>query len=190
MGTGYHWTMHDCPKPHANTYWVEPGRLLAGEYPGAVEAGEAMDRLGRYLDAGVTHFIDLTEAGELAPYDDLLRQAAVARGLVVVHERHAIRDLGVPAAPEDMAAILDAIAGAVRAGRCVYIHCWGGVGRTGTVVGCYLARAGLGGAAALTRLAELYADMSADKRARHPHSPENATQLAYVRDWPDCDPRR
>ena len=29
------------------------------------------------------------------------------------------------------------------AGECVYVHCWGGIGRTGTVVGIELCRAGV-----------------------------------------------
>lgn len=31
----------------------------------------------------------------------------------------------------------------------VYLHCWGGIGRTGTIVGCWLARNGFPGKAAL-----------------------------------------
>ena len=42
-----------------------------------------------------------------------------------------------------MTAILDAIDTSLTGGRLVYVHCWGGVGRTGTVVGCWLLRHGL-----------------------------------------------
>lgn len=41
---------------------------------------------------------------------------------------------------DQMRAILDAIDRA--AGSIVYVHCWGGHGRTGTVAGCYLVRHG------------------------------------------------
>jgi len=34
-----------------------------------------------------------------------------------------------------MRATLDAIYDAIDAGETLYLHCWGGVGRTGTVVG-------------------------------------------------------
>ena len=59
-------------RPDPNTYWVVPGKLLAGEYPGARDPKEAGRRLRVFLSAGVRHFIDLTVAGELEPYDELL----------------------------------------------------------------------------------------------------------------------
>jgi len=49
------------PKPDPNTYWVVPGKVLAGEYPGARDSEEARRRLRRFLAAGLRHFIDLTE---------------------------------------------------------------------------------------------------------------------------------
>ena len=60
--------------PIEDSYWIEPGKLLAGEYPGARDEGEARHKLRRLLDAGITLFIDLTEAGEygLKPYASLL----------------------------------------------------------------------------------------------------------------------
>ena len=39
--------------------------------------------------------------------------------------------------------ILDEIDGAILNGKTVYVHCLGGIGRTGTVVGCYLVRHGI-----------------------------------------------
>jgi hypothetical protein len=47
-------------KPDDNTYWVEPGKLLAGEYPVARDPEEARKRLRRFLASGVRHFIDLS----------------------------------------------------------------------------------------------------------------------------------
>jgi len=56
-------------KPLAEAYWVVPDRLLAGKYPGGKTAKEAERRLAPFLEAGFDTFIDLTEAGELPPYD-------------------------------------------------------------------------------------------------------------------------
>ena len=50
-------------------YWVVSGRFAAGEYPGAKSPDEAVARLRTLLQAGIDHFIDLTEPHEgLAPY--------------------------------------------------------------------------------------------------------------------------
>ncbi|MEZ4635374.1 MAG: hypothetical protein R2856_10465 [Caldilineaceae bacterium] len=63
--------------PTPDSYWVIPGRLLAGEYPGAKDKAEALHKLARYRDAGITLFFDLTEAGE----HDLRPYAAAAPGI-------------------------------------------------------------------------------------------------------------
>lgn len=76
--------------------------------------------------------------------------------------------------------ILDAIDAQISNGRPVYLHCWGGVGRTGTIVGCWLARHGYAGNAALERLRELW---SACPKSADRVSPEKLCQQRYVRDW-------
>jgi len=42
-----------------------------------------------------------------------------------------------------MIRILNQIDMCIKYDKPVYVHCWGGKGRTGTVVGCYLARHGM-----------------------------------------------
>jgi protein-tyrosine phosphatase len=170
-------------RPHENTYWVEPGRVLAGEYPGEKNDGvEVRNKIGKILDAGVTFFIDLTHPGELVPYEDILNDEAAQRGIAAGYRRLPIRDVDVPRRPEEMVDILDTIDGALAAGRGVYVHCWGGVGRTGTVVGCYLVRQGLSGDEALAQIAKWWQGVA--KSVRHPRSPETQQQMAYVRHWP------
>ena len=169
------------PRPHGNCYWLQPGRLLAGEYPGAKDAAEALPRLASHLDCGVTFFLDLTEEGELVPYESELRSLTAARGVAVEHRRFPVRDVSVPRSPREMAAILDAIDAALAAGHCVYVHCWGGVGRTGTVIGCHLVRQGLTGDEALQTLNAHWSGVT--KVGRKPRSPETAQQCACVRHW-------
>lgn len=167
--------------PRPDSYWVRPGRLLAGEYPGDASGEAARGKLNALLDQGVDCFIDLTNPGELLPYEPLLRELATARGLDVEYQRMPIRDFGVPDEPARMAAILDALDSALATGRTPYVHCWGGVGRTGTVVGCHLARHGFAGDAALARLAELWPQMT--KSHVRPHTPETEEQREYIRAW-------
>ena len=59
-------------RPLPNTYWVIPGRLLAGEYPGDPYTAQARLRLASLHDAGIDSFVDLTEEAELPPYRLLL----------------------------------------------------------------------------------------------------------------------
>lgn len=170
----------DRPVPIPNSYWLPGERILAGEYPGAPDARATSARLALFLDAGISSFIDLTSDGELIPYESLLRDLAAARGLDVRYHRLSIGDLSVPT-NEHMHRILDLIEAEHAAGRTVYVHCWGGVGRTGTVIGCHFVRGGLDGKAALEHLAKLW--RTVEKCDWFPDSPETEAQRAFVRDW-------
>ena len=161
--------------PIPNSYWVVPGRFLAGGYPGDLDDDVAHDKVRRLLAAGVSFFLDLTEAGELNPYAPFA--AAAAAGRPVVHRRMPIRDFAIPTS-EGMRAIVDTIETALAAGHCLYLHCWGGSGRTGTVVGCYLVRQGLVGEDALHEIARLRQGV-----ASHRQSPETEAQREMVRGW-------
>lgn len=178
-------TRDGADRPFANVYWVIPGRFAVGEYPGAKGFHEAAPKLRTLLRAGIDHFIDLTEPGELAPYDGVLADEARALGASATHERHSIRDVSVPRAPAEMAAILDAIDHALAEGRNVYVHCWGGVGRTGTVVGCWLVRQGWTSDEALTQVSKWWQSMEKADRRR---SPETREQRTYVREWAEPPP--
>lgn len=174
-------------RPHHNTYWIEPSRLLAGEYPGADRPDACAARLEQYLHCGVTDFIDLTMPGELAPYDRLLQEIAARRRTEIAYRRMPIVDMDVPRTPTEMNAILDEIEARIAAGGTVYVHCWGGIGRTGTVAGCYLVRQGLTGDAALAELARLWPQMQ--KSAWYQTTPQTLQQFEYVRGWRLIDRR-
>jgi protein-tyrosine phosphatase len=170
---------HDRPIP--DSYWVRPGQLLAGEYPRNLDDRASRPKLRRLLEAGVTFFLDLTEAGEysLKPYVQLLREEAKTLGRSVKHQRMPIRDMDTPT-PAHMTHILDTIDAALTAGQTVYVHCYGGIGRTGTVVGCYLARHGMSGEEALAEIARLRQG-TPDEWVT---SPETEVQRQMVRGWP------
>ena len=168
-------------RPSPNSYWVVPGRFAAGEYPGAIYHADAAAKLKSLLEAGIDHFIDLTEPGELEPYARIAEREAQMIGKEVGYERHSIVDASVPHRPEQMAAILDSVANALDEGKTVYVHCWGGVGRTGTVVGCWLVRRGHTGDEALRQLAEWW--QIVEKARWHRRSPETREQCEYIRNW-------
>lgn len=171
--------------PHPNTYALPPARLLAGEYPFTPNPAEARRKLRAFLESGIDYFVDLTEDGELEPYEAVLQEESERMGIVATYVRHPVRDTSIPQ-PERMTALLDCIDDALAAGHTVYVHCWGGIGRTGTVVGCYLVRHGSSGEEALERVAALFGTMSADKLRRHPEgSPQTSAQRRFVRQWAD-----
>lgn len=172
------------PKPLDNSYWVEPGRLLAGEYPGGRNDDATRKRVRQLVESGIDCFVDLTMPGELERYD--LWLPGVQGRNAVAHVRRAIPDHSVPDDPRQMSAILDEIDTALGAGRRVYVHCRAGIGRTGTVVGCWLARRGFVGEAALQRLNELWLD---NARSRSwPSIPETDAQVEFVLRWSEAAP--
>ncbi|SPD73056.1 conserved hypothetical protein [uncultured Desulfobacterium sp.] len=160
-------------QPIKYCYWVAPGKLLAGEYPRNKDEQSSEEKLRALLRAGVTAFIDLTEEHEgLQPYSALIGAAS--------HHRFPIRDVSIPESPDATIAILNAIDRNIERGQLVYVHCWGGVGRTGVIIGCWLARHGRGGEAALSHLRELWRQCpkSVDRE-----SPETREQELYILKW-------
>ncbi|MEQ8833447.1 MAG: ADP-ribosylglycohydrolase family protein [Miltoncostaeaceae bacterium] len=166
-----------------DAYWVEQGAIAAGLYPGAADKEEARAKLTALLHAGITTFVDLTEERdrfqELEPYSHLLRRTAESLGKKSTHLRLPIDDTDVPP-PWRMRVILDAIETAAAAGEVVYVHCWGGVGRTGTVVGCLLRERGVPAGEVLRTLQALRAHTP---RGRTRRSPENDRQKDFVTGW-------
>jgi len=160
-------------------WWVEPGRLVAGAYPGHPDPALEARQLGALLDAGVGAVVSLLEEGEAEAragrgHADALARLARERGRSLALHRHGIEDHDVPD-PETLRALEARLDAARRAGSCVYLHCWGGRGRTGTVAALELVRRGL--AAPADALAEVAA-----RRAGLPgSSPETPAQAAFVR---------
>jgi ADP-ribosyl-[dinitrogen reductase] hydrolase len=162
------------PAPLPNSYWVLPGRLLAGEYPATAQLDGTRERIDRLVRAGIDCFVDLTPSQELPPYDNMLPPG-------IAHHRLPIRDHDIPAQPELMSDILSLIDRELRSGRKLYVHCHAGVGRTGMVMGCFLVESGLSGDAALEELNRAWQQSA--RSAHWPQVPETDGQTEYVRSW-------
>jgi hypothetical protein len=134
-------------KPEERFYKVTD-HLWAGVYPGDIIPRVETRKLNFLLKHGVNCFINLMEPRETNwggqrfkwYYDKLFEMAARKKMHVSLHN-FPIKDMDKPT-KKQMVVILDAIDAAIADGRTVYVHCWGGHGRTGTVIGCWLARHG------------------------------------------------
>lgn len=188
------------PTPYPGSYWVVPGSLLAGPYPGSSDPAEMERRLRALLDAGIRSVIYLvdesseeddaegTAVGDaiepvqaFAPYEDQLERMAEERGEIVEIGRYTI-DVGSAAVDAEMELILDAIDAEIEgSSHPTLVHCINGKGSTGMVVGCYLARHGIAtGKDALAKIRELRA---ADPELAKTKSPENIVQERFVTRW-------
>lgn len=174
--------MLEPPPSNANTYWVVPHKLLAGEYPGDKDPGKAREKINRLVEAGVRHFVDLTELGELIPYEAILSEESRAANVIATYQRIPIRDESVPEEPKTMAEIIAAIHRGMAGSGITYVHCWGGVGRTGLAVACWLQERGQTPDEALTELADRW--RSCAKSKWRPNSPQTAEQVRWVKEWP------
>lgn len=171
-------------RPISESYWVVPGRLLAGEYPAEPDDEPTRKRIDALIEAGFDTFIDLTRPHETWPYLNILLDEIKVYEVEATHLRFPIGDFGLPS-PEQMNSILDAIDQNLRERRKIYLHCWGGIGRTGTTVGCYLVRNGMTGEEALDQLSTWW--RSVPKSRYHLHSPETLEQMEFVRSWAKHD---
>jgi len=172
--------MNEPNRPLAESYWVEEGRLLAGEYPGQFNDELTRKRVDALIEAGFNTFIDLTRPNETIAYIRILLEEAKYYEADVKHLRFPIGDFGLPT-PELMTTILNTIETELNGGRKIYLHCWGGIGRTGTTVGCYLVRRGKTGEEALRQLAEWW--QTVPKSHIHVRSPETHEQVEFIRNW-------
>jgi hypothetical protein len=95
-------------RPIPESYWVEPDRLLAGEYPGHFDGEVARKRIDALLEAGFDTFIDLTRPNETSPYFRILLEQSKAYSVDVRHHQFPIGDFGLPT-PERMISILNTL---------------------------------------------------------------------------------
>lgn len=155
----------------ARVYHAAP-QLWAGATLGNENQATMQAHIAWLVATGITVVIDLT-----TPADECVSYAQVlaAHAPHITRWQFPIRDMGTPS-PALMLAILDTISHAVTHGAHVYVHCWGGIGRSGTVVACWFVRHGMHGDDALAHLQAVRRDI--DRSA-----PETPAQHDFVRRW-------
>ena len=165
--------------PIQNSYWVIPGRLRAGAHPGFDSIEEIKKRLFWLIDLGINYIVDLTVSNEVNEnYPAYINEITSVFKKQIEYQRFSIQDWSTPP-KEMMVEILERIDTVLSEGKNIYLHCYGGKGRTGTVVGCYLVQHGETGDRALKRIEELR-DEIAEKNDR---SPETDEQRKMVLEW-------
>jgi hypothetical protein len=172
--------------PFNRTYWVDPKKFLAGCYPGSSIPNDTRKKLTALIDSGICHFISLMEpdeieyvSGSVQGYESEIKSIATEKGFNATFKRMSIKDMWIPTR-EEMSQILDHIDQAIQEGKPVYVHCWGGHGRTGIVVGCYLARHGYASGA---NVLEMINDLRKSAEDAHQPSPETEQQMDFVMSW-------
>ena len=176
--------------PFKRSYWVIPRVFLAGYYPGPRDYEQDQRELRALLSHGVRYMVNLTEpneqdwSGRPTPvYTHQILSIAAAMGLTVTVERMPIKDTWVPSRLE-MCHILDSIDESIGDKKPVYVHCWGGRGRTGTVVGCYLVRHGL---AHSGNVLEVIKALRKETPDHDLPSPETQKQVEFLLSWVEAE---
>jgi hypothetical protein len=174
------------PVPFPGSYWVVPEKFLAGEYPGEADPEMTNRRLRGLITGGIRTFIDLTDEDEvnedakvIPPYRSILRHVCEEESIPTTYANIPVVDRDIPS-PWTLRCILDVIDRSIADENPVYVHCWAGRGRTGTVVGCYLKRHGLAGDTNVIQ--ELAALRRLTPNGKEP-SPHTKEQIRMVKNW-------
>ncbi len=156
----------------AKSYWLVEDKILAGPYPYNPGAEKPLEFLHFLKAEGIDSFVDLTEEDELTPYFKHLDDS-------IHYHRFPIEDYSI-CSHELMRTIQDHLKSELAAGRKIYLHCFGGIGRTGTVAGVFLVESGHTGVEALQELALLFKSSS---NSAWTTAPETIEQRKMVENW-------
>ena len=120
--------------PIDSSHWVIFNHLIAGSNPDSYGSTENLERI---LSAGVNTFVNLQESYEqqyFVPYKNqvvAIAKAKYKRDVKFISLE--IEDMNVTT-DENILELVFKISSLILSGDCVYVHCWGGFGRTGTVI--------------------------------------------------------
>ncbi len=161
-------------KPTGYSYRVDEC-VWAGEYPvWEWEQGARMRQLRLFTDFGTNCFLDLTESGEMPPYAPLLPD----------HIGRCSFPIPNGCIPDSVGQVADTFRNigevlAAKPDTKLYIHCVGGVGRTGMIVACYYIY--FKGMTADESLAEMRRRFATHGRSAWMSAPETQAQIDFIR---------
>jgi len=115
----------------------------------------------------------------LKDYLPFLNELAGQNGESIEFHRIPIKDFSVPDT-DTMVQILETIDEILSRSKKLYIHCWGGIGRTGMAVGCFLKKNGM---ADRENVIEKIAELRKNDAAKERQSPETEAQIAFVKNF-------
>jgi protein-tyrosine phosphatase len=172
--------------PYERSYWVLPNKMLAGEIPSSKTESRKIEKINKILNCNIDVIINLMEVVEknfsdevLEDYSITLFKEADKKNKKIEVFRYAIKDMNIPK-ESFMVEILNKIDEQIALGKRVYVHCWGGVGRTGTVIGCYLIRHGF---AEPENVIDTINYLKRTTNIAHRSSPETEEQCQFVLNW-------
>jgi protein-tyrosine phosphatase len=174
-------------KPFPRSYWVHENKFMAGYYPGSQFPKQCEQNMQNLLACGIRCCINLmkqTETGYdyklFEPYEPVLKRSAADLGFEVSYYNIPITDIDIPSV-QVMKDILKTINNSIyEKHQPVYLHCRGGIGRTGTVVGCWLIEMKL---ATPDNVFDIIRELRVSDSANYIPSPETEGQIEFVMNW-------
>eukprot|EP00887_Chlorella_sp_A99_P003451 scaffold7.g3451.t1 len=188
------------PTPWSN--WVIKGRVIAGAYPASLDDAETERLLTTLLELGMNTFVCLQaefslhtpesawRTGQgLRPYikdaQKLLIRAREERSARIKQARDKLDFLHLPildgnvTSDSALSRLADDCNQRILRGERLYIHCWGGHGRTGTLVATMLGRLYHVSCSGALRYTQAFHDSR--KFPQGVRSPQTSVQVAQVK---------
>ena len=135
--------------PSSKIMWLIPGKLAKAPMPDDED-------LMRWKAEGITAVVNLLETS----FEDIVRDEKNA-GFKVMHS--SVNDFNAPTI-EQLDEIVDWISAEIDAGGKVLVHCFAGIGRTGTVLIACMLNNGMGMSEAIEKVLSLGSSPQSDEQ--------------------------
>ena len=181
--------------PTGTSNWLIKGRIMVGSAPGThvldkadpckfqkYSKKNALCELGVLRDEGITSFLSLQQSSEalkFRPMYQTLLSKAWSEGLVPSFTRQPVVD-GSIMRDEELLQLVNTFYEKYMQNEVLYIHCYGGHGRAGTVAACLLAKV-YSHMTAEEALGRVQAYHDTRLHTENSKSPASSTQLMQVR---------